>query len=59
MQGWNTDAGVENGHVDTVGEEEGEMNWEPRMDIQTLMYVNRQLVGSCCKEQWARGSVTT
>ena len=51
MQGRNTDAGVENGHADIVGKEEGEMNWEPRMDIQTLVYVNRQLVGSCCKEQ--------
>ena len=59
MQGGNTDADAENGHMGTVGEGEGEINWEPRIDIQTVIYVNRQLVGSCSKAPGAWDSVTS
>ena len=59
MQGGNTDADAENGHMGRVGEGEGEINWEPRIDIQTVIYVNRQLVGSCYKAPGAWGSVMT
>ena len=36
MQGRNTNADIENGHVDTVGEGEGGTNWGIRIDIYTL-----------------------
>ena len=36
MQGRNRDTDIENGHVDTVGEEEAGTNWEMRSDIKTL-----------------------
>ena len=36
MQGWNEDADVENGSLDTVGEGESETNIESIMDIYTL-----------------------
>ena len=36
LQGKNRDADTEKGLVDTVGEEEGEMNWESSPDIYIL-----------------------
>ena len=36
LQGRNRNADVEEGLVDTVGEGEGGMNWEIRVDINTL-----------------------
>ena len=40
LQGRNWDVDVEKGHVDTVGEGEGGMNWEIRFDINALPCVN-------------------
>ena len=37
LQGKNRDVDVDNRLVDTVGEEEGEMNWESRIDIQNIL----------------------
>ena len=37
MKGRNSDADVENGHVDTGGEVEGGMTWEMGIDIYTLL----------------------
>ena len=36
MKGRNRDIDVEDRHVDTVGEGEGGMNWEIRIDLYTL-----------------------
>ena len=36
VQGRERDMDIESGHVDTAGEEEGEMNWEIRTDIYTV-----------------------
>ena len=37
LQGKNRDVDVDNRLVDTVGEEEGEMNWESSIDIQNIL----------------------
>ena len=37
LQGKNRDVDVDNRLVDTVGEEEGEMNWESTIDIQNIL----------------------
>ena len=36
MHGRNRDVDVEKGHVDTVGEGEGGMNWEIRIGVDML-----------------------
>ena len=46
FQGRNRDAGIENGHVDTVREGEGGMNWEIRIDIYTLPCVKEIASGN-------------
>ena len=46
MQGRNRDVDVENGHVDTVGEEEGGTNWEIRFDMFTLPCVKQIASGN-------------
>ena len=39
LQGQNRNTDVEKGHVDTVRQGEGGMNWESRTDINTLLCV--------------------
>ena len=45
-QGRNRDTDVENGHVDTVGEGEAEMNWKIGIDIYTLPCVKQKTSGN-------------
>lgn len=45
MQGRNEDADVENGHVETAGEGEGEVNWESSMDVYPLPCVKQTASG--------------
>ena len=48
-----TNADIEDGLVNIVGEGKGEMDWESSIDICALPCV-KQLVGSCCVTQEAR-----
>ena len=43
LQGKNRDVDVDNRLVDTVGEEEGEMNWESRIDMQTSLNLGKMV----------------
>ena len=46
LRGRNRDTDIENGHVDTVGEGEGGMNWEIRFDTNTLQCVKQIASGN-------------
>ena len=41
VPGEEREAAVENGHLDTVGEGEGRMNWKIMIDIYTLPHEKR------------------
>ena len=47
MQGMNRDADIQNRLVDTVGEGEGEVNWESNTDIYTLPCVKQTASENC------------
>ena len=61
LQGSNGDADVDNKLVDTVGEEEGRMNWERRLETYTTICEIRYPVKIYCIMQGAQiwGSVIT
>jgi len=54
LQGRNGDAGVEDGLVDTGGEEEKGTKGESRVSIYTPPGVRRQLARSCCAADGAQ-----
>lgn len=70
LQGRNEDADVENGHVETAGEGEGEVNWESSMDVYPLPWRKQTASGDllsgtgssagCCDdlEGWDGGCAT-